>query len=256
MPGVGEATPARTGSARPPCHADADSGYIAGMTTLVIADDHPLFRKALAATVREVLPAARCVEADTLAATRALLATEADADLVLLDLHMPDSHGLMGLSTLRCEHPQVAVLMISAHDDPHTIRRALAYGACGFVSKSACIDEIARALTTVLDCGEYLPDALRQAVAAGKAPGVDRDLAARLALLTPQQFRVLALVAEGKLNKQIADALGVQERTVKAHLSAIFERLGVRNRTQAGVLLRTLELTDPARGPLRDDATP
>lgn len=224
------------------------------MTTLVIADDHPLFRRALVATVREVLPQARCLEADTLAATRALLGAEPATDLVLLDLHLPDSHGLMGLSTLRCEHPAVAVLMVSAHDDPHTIRRALAYGACGFVSKSAGIEELGRALTTVLACGEYLPEALRAAVNSARAPGADRDLAARLARLTPQQFRVLRLVADGRLNKQIADALGVQERTVKAHLSAIFDRLGVRNRTQAGVLLRTLELTDPARGPLPDDA--
>ena len=74
----------------------------------------------------------------------------------------------------------------------------------------------------------------------------DVELAARLGSLSPQQFRVLALVAEGRLNKQIADRLGIQERTVKAHMSAIFEKLGVRNRTQAGVLLRSLELVDPA----------
>ena len=103
------------------------------------------------------------------------------------------------------------------------------------------------AIRTVLDCQQWLPPALRPAVEGARSSPDDAALAARLASLSPQQFRVLALVAEGLLNKQIADRLGVQERTVKAHLTAIFERLGVRNRTQASVVLRELELADPVR---------
>jgi DNA-binding NarL/FixJ family response regulator len=219
------------------------------MTRIVIADDHPLFRRALAAAIREVVPTATLAEAADLAGARAELAAHPDTDLLLLDLHMPGNHGLVGLAAVRAEFPAVAVAMVSAHDDTGTVRRALDHGAAGFISKSADLDELKRAISSVLDCRTYVPPG-QAAALAGAGSALDRDLAARLAALTPQQFRVLALVAEGKLNKQIADALGVQERTVKAHLSSIFERLGVRNRTQAGVMLRSLELSDPARAPV------
>lgn len=219
------------------------------MSRIVIADDHPLFRRALAQAVREIAPAAALSETADLESTRAALAAHPDTDLLLLDLHMPGSHGLVGLAAVRAEFPAVAVAMISAHDDPATIRRALDHGAAGFISKSADLDELKRAIACVLDCRTYVPPA-RSASLPASGEAADRDLARRLAALTPQQFRVLALVAEGRLNKQIADALGVQERTVKAHLSSIFERLGVRNRTQAGVMLRSLALSDPTRAPL------
>jgi DNA-binding NarL/FixJ family response regulator len=217
------------------------------MTSLLIADDHPLYRMALCQAARGLGAEVEVVEADSLGSALARLAARPDTDLVLLDLHLPDSHGLMGLAAIRAEHPSVAVLMVSAHDDPATVRRALAYGAMGFIPKRAGLDELQAALRTVLDCGDWLPESLRPAVAASAATPQDRALAARLAQLTPQQFRVLALVAEGRLNKQIADALAISERTVKAHLSAIFDKLGVGNRTSAGVLLRTLELVDPAQ---------
>lgn len=217
------------------------------MTSILVADDHPLFRLALMQAVREVVPEAKVQEADSLDAARARLASAPDTDLVLLDLHMPGSHGLVGLAALRGEHPSVAVAMISAHDDPLTIRRALDFGAAGFIAKRSDMAELRRALAAVLACEEYVPPDLREAVDGALAPSGDEGLASRLASLTPQQFRVLALVAEGRLNKQIADVLGIQERTVKAHVSAIFEKLEVRNRTQAGVLLRSLELSDPSR---------
>jgi len=207
---------------------------------ILLADDHPLFRLALAQSVRAVAPAAELAEVATFDEARADLARHADTDLVLLDLDMPGSHGLIGLATLRAEHPAIAVAMVSAHDDATTIRRALAFGAAGYLSKRSSADELAEALRSVLDCRTWLPPTVRDSIASAPAPD-DRALAARLASLSPQQMRVLGLVAEGLLNKQIADRLGVQERTVKAHLSAIFDRLGVRNRTQAGVLLRSLQ---------------
>jgi DNA-binding CsgD family transcriptional regulator len=121
------------------------------------------------------------------------------------------------------------------------VRRALDHGAAGYLPKSSGLDELRDAIRTVLACEQWLPAMLRGAVARAQSSTHDAHLAARLASLSPQQFRVLVLVAEGLLNKQIADRLDVQERTVKAHLSAIFDRLGVRNRTQAGVVLRELE---------------
>jgi DNA-binding NarL/FixJ family response regulator len=217
------------------------------MANILIADDHPLFRKALAQALGDLLPDVHYAEVETIQGVRTHLEDHSEVDLILLDLHMPDSHGLMGLAAIRAEYPAVAVVMISAHDDPATIRRALDYGASGFIPKSADLVEFKNAITAVLNCEEWVPHALRNSVANAKTSPSDKELSARLATLTPQQFRVLALVAQGKLNKQIADVLGVQERTVKAHLSAIFDRLGVSNRTQAGIMLRTLELADPSR---------
>lgn len=217
------------------------------MTQILIADDHPLFRLALIQALRAIAPEATLLEADSLAAARAHLDHRHDIDLVLLDLHLPDSHGLMGLASLRAEHPAVAVVMISANEDPAVIRRALAFGAAGYIPKGASLDELAIALRAVLNCEEYVPAQLRNAIGAGTASNDDVQIAARLASLTPQQLRVLGLVADGQLNKQIADKLGIQERTIKAHLSLIFQKLGVRNRTHASVMLRSLELGDPAR---------
>jgi DNA-binding NarL/FixJ family response regulator len=160
---------------------------------------------------------------------------------------MPGNHGLAGLAAIRAQFPAVAVVLVSANEDPQIVRRALDHGAAGYIPKSAGLEDMRGAIRAVLACEQWLPPALRGAVSrAPSAPG-DADLAAKLASLTPQQFRVLTLVAEGLLNKQIADRLDVQERTVKAHLSAIFDKLGARNRTQAGVILRELEITDPAR---------
>lgn len=216
------------------------------MTKLLIADDHPLFRLALVQAVRDWMPDAKVHEADTLMAARSVLAGAADIDLVLLDLHMPGNRGLLGLVELRAEYPSVAVVLISANDDPAVIRRALNYGAAGYIPKRADLNAIKLGLAAVLNCEEYVPEDLRAAVAVGQSANADRELAQRLSSLTPQQLRVLVLVAEGQLNKQIADALAIQERTVKAHLTTIFEKLGVRNRTQASAILHHLETGDPA----------
>jgi DNA-binding NarL/FixJ family response regulator len=217
------------------------------MPSLLIADDHPLFRAALRGAAADAVADLRVHEADTLDGVLALLEAEPDIDLVLLDLHMPGNHGLAGLAAIRAQYPAVAVVVVSANDDPKVVRRALDHGAAGYLPKSTGLDDLRGAIRSVLACEQWLPMGLRAAVARTRSNAGDSDLAARLASLSPQQFRVLRLVAEGLLNKQIADRLQVQERTVKAHLTAIFERLGVRNRTQAGVILRELELSDPAR---------
>lgn len=217
------------------------------MPKLIVADDHPLFRAALRQAAVDAVADLQVREAASLGETLAALEDDADIDLVLLDLHMPGNHGLAGLAAVRAQHPGVAVIVVSANDDPRVIRRALDHGAAGYLPKSSGLDELREAIRSVLACEQWLPASLRPSVSRAQSAPHDSALAARLASLSPQQFRVLALVAEGLLNKQIADRLDVQERTVKAHLSAIFDRLGVRNRTQAGVVLRELELSDPSR---------
>ncbi|MFK2903720.1 response regulator transcription factor [Dyella ginsengisoli] len=217
------------------------------MTRLLIADDHPLFRAALCQAAAASVDDCTVLEAADLHAALERLRVDADIDLVLLDLHMPGSQGLSGLAALRGQHPGVAVLVVSAHDEPRVIRRVLDHGAAGFIPKSASPAEIGEAIRAVLDCRSWLPPALAAAVAALPADPADTDLAGRLARLTEQQYRVLALLADGLLNKQIADRLAIQERTVKAHVTAIFEKLGVRNRTQASALLHAMALDEPAR---------
>ena len=215
------------------------------MTRILVADDHPLFRLALVQAVRGVVADADVGEVDGFEAARAALQAQPDTDLVLLDLHMPGSHGLMGLVALRSEFPAIAVVMISANDDPGVIRRSLTYGAAGFIPKRTGLEDLAGTLRAILAC--EMPATIFDAAGDETGHAIDRDLATRLGSLSPQQLRVLGLVAEGLLNKQIADRLDIQERTVKAHMSAVFERLGVRTRTQASLLLRSLEIADPAR---------
>jgi DNA-binding NarL/FixJ family response regulator len=215
------------------------------MLRIVIADDHPLFRAALAQAVTATVDGAELFEAADFDSTLGHL-DRSPVDLLLLDLHMPGSQGLAGLARLRGLHPQVAVVVVSANEDPRVIRRALDQGAAGFIPKSAGLDELGAAIEAVVDCRSWIPDRLTAAVEAEQVDDDDAALAHRIGQLTPQQYKVLSRVADGLLNKQIADDLGIQERTVKAHMSEIFQRLGVRNRTQAGVAFRRLELIDPA----------
>ncbi len=203
------------------------------MTSLLIADDHPLFRAALRLAASESLPDCRVKEAADLSGALAALAAEPDTDLVLLDLHMPGSQGLSGLAALRGQHPGVAVLVVSAHDEPRIVRRVLDHGAAGFIPKALDAEEMRTAIRTVLAGDHWTPADIDLS-----AP-VDREtseLVKRLASLTPQQVRVLMMLSEGLLNKQIAYELSVSEATVKAHVSAILQKLGVESRTQAVIV--------------------
>jgi DNA-binding NarL/FixJ family response regulator len=215
-------------------------------TRVLIADDHPLFRGALVQAVASGLDDAEILQTRDMPETWATLESREDIDLILLDLHMPGNNGLTGLASIRSHFPAVAVVVVSANEDPRVVRRVLDHGAAGFIPKSSGLSELNQALDAVLDCREWIPPHLARAVADTESMDEDIELAARVAELTPQQFRVLRLVAEGQLNKQIADALCIQERTVKAHMSEIFAKLEVRNRTQAGIAFRRLELVDPA----------
>jgi len=211
-------------------------------TRVLIADDHPLFRAALVQTLGDCIEDADVLQARDLPEVFEQLKHTAGVDLVLLDLNMPGNQGLTGLAQIRGQFPAVAVVVVSANEDPMVIRRALDHGAAGFIPKSVDLSELSEALEAVFDCREWVPARLSRAVAEAGEGGPDDDLAQRIASLTPQQLRVLEMVAQGRLNKQIADALGIQLRTVKAHMSEIFHKLNVRNRTQAGVAFRALDV--------------
>lgn len=207
---------------------------------ILVADDHPLFREALRHALARAVPDATVIEADSVAALIQAAAAHPEADLLLLDLNMPGAQGFSALVQMRAHHPSLPVVIISANENPPVIRRAIAHGAAGFVPKSSTVEQMIEALQAVIDGDQWTPPATdldRPALDAAEA-----DIAARLASLTPQQFRVLAMLSAGLLNKQIAFELGVSEATVKAHMTAIMQKLGANNRTQAVILAQRLAL--------------
>ena len=204
-------------------------------STILVADDHPLFRAAVIHVLRESLPQAAVVEASSVATLGEALQAWPDAELVLLDLAMPGARGFSALLHVRGEHPDIPVVVISSNDHPRVIRRAQQFGAAGFIPKSSPAESIGVAVAAVLDGGTWFPP---MSVESSEA---DAELAAKLAQLTPQQFRVLLCLADGLLNKQIAHELGLAENTIKVHVSAILKKLDCHSRTQAAVLVKALE---------------
>ena len=203
---------------------------------LLIADDHPLFRDALRQMVAARFVGGSVDEAGTFDEVVARLGADDDVDLILLDLAMPGMHRFSGLMFLRAQYPGVPVVIVSASEDAVTIRQAIGFGASGYIPKSLATDVIGRAIATVLEGAVWIP------------PDVDLEtddtagaLIARLVTLTPQQVRVLMMLSEGLLNKQIAHLLDVSEATVKAHVSAILQKLGVDSRTQAVIVASRIE---------------
>ncbi len=205
---------------------------------LVIADDHPLFRGALREAVNGLFEKVDITEAGTFDDVSALLDQRGDIDLVLLDLTMPGARGFSGLMYLRAQYPGVPVIVVSANDDPVAIRRCMDFGASGFIPKTLGVDEMRDVIARILKGGVWTPPDVNLD---SKADVEISQLMAKMATLTPQQVRVLMMLSEGLLNKQIAFQLGVSEATVKAHVSAILQKLGVDSRTQAVIAAAKIE---------------
>ncbi|WP_395651613.1 response regulator [Brevundimonas sp.] len=201
------------------------------MDRIVIADDHPLFRAALSTAMARASPDVVIEETSSLAGARAALAT-GPVDLLLLDLKLSDSEGFAGLAGIRADFPAAPVAIVSASDDEGTVRRALAFGAAGFIPKSASLETMAEALGSILG-GDIWAPALSEL-----EPG--ESMESRIASLTPSQLKILIGLQQGRLNKQIAFDLGVTEATIKAHLTGVFRKLGVHNRTQAVIAAQAL----------------
>jgi DNA-binding NarL/FixJ family response regulator len=209
-------------------------------TTIIIADDHPLFRGALRQSVASIMPQARVMEASGMDELNATLSQERDVDLILLDLTMPGVQGFSGLMSLRAQYPELPVVIVSATEEPTVIRRAMDFGASGFIPKSIDIDSIGGAIQAVLAGDTWTPPDVDLSATEDAETA---DLVRRLGTLTPQQVRVLTMLSEGLLNKQIAYELGVSEATVKAHVSAILDKLGVDSRTQAVIAASKIGVT-------------
>jgi DNA-binding NarL/FixJ family response regulator len=205
---------------------------------LLIADDHPLFRGAMREAIGGLFAKADIVEAGTFDEVAGLLERDSEFDLVLLDLAMPGARGFSGLMYLRGQYPAVPIVVVSANDDPAAIRRCMELGASGFIPKTLGVDAMRGVITRILDGGVWTPPDVDLKSGSDAATA---DLMARMATLTPQQVRVLMMLSEGLLNKQIAYQLDVSEATVKAHVSAILQKLGVESRTQAVIAAARIE---------------
>lgn len=208
------------------------------MTRILIADDHPMVRDALRNAVLYSCQATDVTEADGLDAVMRALEERGDMDLVLLDVNMPGMNGLGGLRALRQRFPATPVVVVSAHEERRMVREAMECGAAGFIPKSTPRDAIAAALRQILNGELYIPPQAddAQSVEEDAEDAETADIARRIATLTAQQQRVLEMLGTGKLNKEIAFDLSITETTVKAHVSAILQKLKVYSRTQAVVI--------------------
>lgn len=207
-----------------------------------VADDHPLFRNALLEVIKQNYPDAVVGQSMDLDGTIRDLERNDETDLLLLDLHMPGSQDLFGLITVREKFSDIPVAIISADEDSGTISRAMGHGASGYIPKSCSPQLIHQAIHAILDGDRWVPDDYRNNLTPVTAE--EKDLAAKIATLTPQQYRVLCYLREGWLNKQIGYELGVTEATIKAHITAIFRKLGTSNRTQAVIMLSKMSLQE------------
>lgn len=213
----------------------------------LIVDDHPLFREALHSAVEMTYPDVDIIHATNLKNAIELIAEEKDFDLVLLDLNIPDVQGFDGLLRIRGFYPRLPVVVVSGHEEPRVIAETLSHGAAGFIPKSARRAELTHAIQQVMEGNIYVPEQY--------APETEepedarrRQMIARLSTLTPQQMRVLQMLREGLLNKQIAHELQVGETTIKAHVSEILRKLSVYSRTQAVIEMSKLDAADLIHG--------
>lgn len=204
--------------------------------TVIVADDHPLFRTALREALKPVLPGANVVEADSFPALQNALQAHGTPDLVLLDLNMPGVRGFSSLLFLRSEYPAVPVVVVSGYEEPALIQRVLHFGAVGFIPKTSSLETMGEAVRAAMSGAIWTPAPLPKSEEDTK----DSEIANKVATLSPQQLRVLLMLADGRLNKQIAHELSITEATVKAHMTVILRKLGLARRTQAAVLAQRL----------------
>lgn len=200
---------------------------------ILIADDHPLFRAAMCHAL-STMSNTVLVEASTFPETLSCLEDDDAIELVFLDLTMPGNEGLNGLSSIQAQFPDVLVVIVTAQESPSLVQKALALGASGFIPKSASIESIVEAVEQVLDGETWVPSNLQSERYVDEAD----EFHNKLRQLTPHQLKVLRMVSDGLLNKQIAYELAISESTVKQHVSAVLKKLGVINRTKAGIAFK------------------
>lgn len=217
---------------------------LTGKSTFIVADDHPLFRDALIHAIGNCVDDAQIVEADSLDSLHAVVEANPDADLLFLDLNMPGVSGFSALAYIRSNHESLPTVIVSAMDDPAVIRRSIQHGASGFIPKSSAITTLEDGIKAVLDGEVWIPQGVD--LEDDRLDTEEARISAALGTLTPHQFRVLMMLGEGLLNKQIAYQLSVSEATIKAHVTAVLRKMNVNNRTQAVLAVQQLRIQLPS----------
>jgi len=207
-------------------------------TRIIVADDHPLFRDAITHLLERSFRKVEITQVESFGALNETLSQGKLPSLVLLDLKLSDTQGMDGLLFLKKQYPSLPVLIISAYDDNSVVRMAMQYGASGFVPKSLEMDRMAEVIHAVLDGDMWFPDV------SDNMTGAKSNATSGFEELTPAQLKVLALLRDGKPSKEMASIMSVTEATIKAHLTEIFRKLKVKNRTQAVVVAKDLDLPD------------
>ncbi len=211
------------------------------MMKILIADDHPLFRQALTITLKAEFNDLDVLEADSIPKLQQILDEETSLDLLLLDLDIPGAQGFNNLICVRQKYPELGVIIVSGFEDKDNIHKAMGHGAAGFIPKSTPVPDMIIAIKNVLDGKLWTPDG-----EFGINQSHNVEVSNKINSLTPQQHKILMMFGDGLLNKQIAYELGISESTIKTHASTIFLKLGVKNRTQAVILLNEhLSLSHP-----------
>ncbi|HZR61309.1 MAG TPA: response regulator transcription factor [Xanthobacteraceae bacterium] len=221
---------------------------------ILLIDDHVLIRQAMQGVLRKLKRDAVVLEATNSAEAMARLAENPDAELILLDLTLPDRDGFAVLTDLRERYVDAAIVVLSAEQNPETVRRALELGARGYIPKSAKADVIINALRLVISGGIYIPPEILSgglsSLPQARYAAADNALASpQAAGLTERQIQVLALIMQGKNNKTICRLLDLAEPTVKNHVTAILRALDVSSRTEAVITVNKLgwKIPEPAK---------
>lgn len=217
----------------------------AGVPRLLIVEDHPLFRAALISVIGAEFPNAEVLQATSIDGALDVIGGRGDHDLILLDLSMPGTTGLLGAYRVRAAAPRSALIIVSAHDDPRIVGGAIALGVSGYIPKSTPKAELARLLRGILDGAVCLPEYFRDCASAKRGQADVQEILQRLSQLTSQQLRVLDMVCHGLQNKQIAYELNICVTTVKVHVSDILRKLDVRSRTEAIIAVSKLDFGKP-----------
>lgn len=206
---------------------------------IIIVDDHPLFRQALCQSIKETFSNINIIEANCFENMQSVVSENLDTDIILLDLSMPGVKGFSGLLFLRGQHPEIPVVVVSGNERSDIIAKSISFGASGFIPKSSPLEVIVEALNTITLGNIWIPENFDNISSVDSEKNV---IAQKIGTLTEKQFKVFTLITEGLLNKQIADIMNVSEATVKAHITAIFNKLDLSNRSQVIIAARELDI--------------